>query len=251
VKSNIVVHNKDGDQRARARLKREDTYMEINGDHPDLANITSKTETFNLSNLVSIIGYKLTAYISGATTTQSVVGWLQSGLPEDLEPRMRVAFDVAAPIAEVESELIAQGFLTEQREEISYGTPARMLREAGIETARSVLMRVAAAEFLSNEAPNLDDIEVRLQDWIKHAELPERVGYKCQMWQNRLSLTLIHTNFTDEVQGKWDRGIDWPCWNQITVVVPEMARARCEINLTTGFPFRYLRSQFMRPTREE
>jgi len=226
--------------------------MEINGDHADLANNTSKTGTFGLSDLILIIGYKLTAYIGGATTTQTVVDWLENGLPADLEPRMRAAFDVAAPIAEVESELIAQGFLIGQWEETgSYRAPARMLREADVETARSVLMRVAAAEFLSNEASNLNDIEVRLQDWIKHAELPEGVAYKCQIWQYRLSLTLIHTNFSDEVQRKLDRGIDWPCWNQIIAAVPEMARARCEIDLTTGHPFRYLRSHFIRPTSKK
>jgi hypothetical protein len=126
-----------------------------------------------------------------------------------------------------------------------------MLREADVKTARSVLMCVAAAEFLSNEVPDLGDIEVRLRDWIKHAELPKRVGYKCQIWRNRLFLTLIHANFSDEILRKWDRGIDWPCWNQIVAVAPEMARARCEIDLTTGSPFRYLRSQSMRPTEGE
>jgi len=202
--------------------------------------------------LVLVIGYKLTAYIGGATTTQTVVDWLQNGLPADLEPRMRAAFDVAAPIAEVESELKAQAFLRGQWSGTgSYRYPARMLREADVDTARSVLMREAAAEFLSNDAPNLDDIADRLQGWIKHAELPEQVGYKCQLGQSRLSLILIHTNFPDEVQRKWDRGIDWPCWNQIITAVPEMARARCEIDLTTGFPFRYLRSQFMRPTSDK
>jgi len=226
--------------------------MKLNGDYANLANNTSKTEKFNLSDLVLIIGYRLTAYIGGATTTQSVVDWLQSGLPAGLEPRMRAAFDVAAQITKVESELIAQGFLIGQSEETgSYRTPARMLREADAKTARSLLMRAAAAEFLSNEAPNLDDIEVRLQDWVKHAELPERVGYKCRIWHNRLSLTLIYSNFADEVQRKWDRGIDWPCWNQIISAVPEMARARCEIDLTTGFPFRYLRSQFVHPISDE
>jgi hypothetical protein len=58
--------------------------MEINGDHADLANSTSNAKKFNLSDLVWIIGYQLTAYIGGATTTQRVVDWLQNGLPPDL-----------------------------------------------------------------------------------------------------------------------------------------------------------------------
>jgi len=231
---------------------RKDAYMEINGDHADLLYNPSKTETFNLSNLVSIIGYQLTAYIGGATTTQTVVDWLQSGLPTDLEPRMRAAFDVAAPIARVESELKAQGFLYEQREDIgSYSRPVQMLREADVETARSALIRLAATEFISNEAADLDEIEIRLQDSIKHAELPENVDYRCQLWQGDLSLTLVHVGFPIEKHRLWNRGIDWPCWDQIIAAVPEMARALCEINLTTGFPFRYLRSQSVRPTSQE
>jgi hypothetical protein len=91
--------------------------MTISGDHGDLVkHNTPKFEAFNLSDLVMIIGYKLTAYIGGATSTQTVVDWLKNGLSANLEPRMRTTFDVAAPIAEVESELIAQGFLIEQKE---------------------------------------------------------------------------------------------------------------------------------------
>ena len=45
---------------------------EVHRENANLPNRPSKTETFSLSNLVSIIGYKLTAYIGGAITTQSV-----------------------------------------------------------------------------------------------------------------------------------------------------------------------------------
>jgi hypothetical protein len=117
-----------------------------------------------------------------------------------------------------------------------------MLREADIEAARSVLMRVAATEFLSNEKPNLDDVAIRLQAWIKRAALPDNVGYTCHLWKGRLSLTLVHTGFSEEVQRRWDDGADWPCWDQIIAAVPEMADTRSEIDLTTGFPFKYLRS---------
>jgi hypothetical protein len=201
--------------------------------------------------LVQIIGYRLTAYIGGATSIQSVVDWLRNGLPADLEPHMRATFDIVKPIAEVESELIAQGFLIGQWKEAgSYRFTAHMLRDADVETARSVLMRVAATEFLSNEAPNLDNAASRLQAWIKHAELPENVGYTCHLWKDQLSLPLVHTGFSEEVQRKWDRGVDWPCWDQILAAAPEMSCARSEINLTTGFPFKYLRPQLPQPTKE-
>jgi len=76
----------------------------------------SNDESVNLADLVSIIGYRLTAYIGGAASTQSAIDWLRNGLPADLEPRMKAAFDVARPIAEVESELVAQGFLIQRWE---------------------------------------------------------------------------------------------------------------------------------------
>jgi len=217
--------------------------MEINKEHVDLLKQELKGKTYNFTDLVWIIGYKLAAYISGATSIQHVKVWLRDGLPADIELRMRATFDVVSPIAEVESEFVAQGFLIGQWKETgSYRFPAQMLREADIETARSVLMRVAAAEFLSNEKPNLEDVAIRLQAWIKDAELPDNVGYTCHFWKGRLSLTLVHAGFSEEVQRRWDDGTDWPCWDQIIAAVPEMADSRSEIELTTGFPFKYLRS---------
>jgi hypothetical protein len=74
---------------------------------------------------------------------------------------MRATFDVVKPIAEAESELIAQGFLIKQSKATgSYRCPARMLREADVETARSVLMSVVTAEFLSNEVPTSTTLRV-------------------------------------------------------------------------------------------
>ncbi len=160
--------------------------MKASNDRPSFPHHASNDKSFNLADLVLIIGYKLTAYIGGATSTQSVVDWLRNGLPPELESRMRAVFDVAKPIAEVESELVAQGFLIGKWEELgSYGTPAQMLREADVQTARTVLTRMAIAEFLSNEVPNLEEVTGRLQEWISRAELPEGVGYTCHVWHDR------------------------------------------------------------------
>jgi hypothetical protein len=65
---------------------------------------------FNLKELVWTIGYRLTAYI-GNTNVQTVKEWLKSGLPENLEERMKAVFDVAKPIEQAESEYAAQAFL--------------------------------------------------------------------------------------------------------------------------------------------
>jgi len=225
--------------------------MKASKDHFDLPNRTTSPRTFDFADLVSIIGNQLAAYVGGATKSQTAVLWLRDGLPPGLEPRMRAALDIVKPIADAESEVIAQGFLIGPLEETgSYRSPARMLREADVETARAVLMQ-AAAKFLSNEAPNLEDVTSRLQERMGRLELPKGAGYKCHLWQGQLSLTLIHTGFAEETQSKWDAGIEWPCWDQITTTVPEMMRARTEIDLTTGFPFKYLRAGRLRATKDE
>jgi hypothetical protein len=225
--------------------------MKVSQDHSGPLDRTSKAGKFDLADLVPIIGYRLTAYIGGNTNIQSVVLWLGEGLPPDLEPRMRAALDIVKPIAEAESELIAQGFLIGPREECgSYRTPAQMLLEADVETARSILMRTAVAEFLSNQVPTLEDVASRLQDQIGRVALPKGMGYKCYLCRGRLSLTLIHTGFPIKMQRKWDAGVDWPCWDQIIATVPEMVRARTGIDLTTGFPFRYLRAARL-PAKED
>ncbi len=133
---------------------------------------------------------------------------------------------------------------------VPYRTPAGMLREANVGVARQLLARLAAAEYLSNEVANLEDVAVRLQEWINDAELPERVGYTCQLSQGRwLSLTLVHSNFPAD-PGKWEDGVDWSCWDQIIAAVPEMASARLDIDFTTGCPFRYRRSRRLLKTTE-
>lgn len=40
---------------------------------------------------------------------------------------------------------------------------------------------------------------------------------------------------------KWNKGEDWPRWNELIAEIPEMANARTVPDLQTGFPFRYLR----------
>jgi hypothetical protein len=87
--------------RLRAHIRRE---------HP-----VKPTDNFNcpfdLKELVRTIGYRLTAHL-GRTTVPTVVEWLKKGLPNDLEERMRAAFDVGKPTEGAESELVTQGLLS-------------------------------------------------------------------------------------------------------------------------------------------
>ncbi len=197
----------------------------------------------DLNDLVQIIGYQLTAFI-GSTDTRTVGRWLHDGVPDALHSRMQAALDIAAPIERVESELVAQGFLTEEMSGLApYRCAAEMLRGGDVRIARAVLMERVRKEFLENVAADLQGVELRLRQWISQANVPPRISYTVHLSpdRNRLWLQLIHTGFPLDRQRKWDRGEDWPGWDDIIRKVPEMATARTGPDLETGFPFKYLR----------
>lgn len=201
----------------------------------------SNENSFDLKELVWTIGYRLTAYIGG-TNIQTVKSWLQNGLPANLEARMRVTLDVAKPIADVESELIAQGFLIQEQDDLEpFRFPATMLRDADVAIARDALMQRAKKEFLDNVAGDLGAVAQRLRKWITLTKMPHNTAYSIHLSQDRLSLSLLHTGFSPERQRQWDRGRDWPFWAELVAEVPEMASARTCMNIESGCPFRYLR----------
>lgn len=137
---------------------------------------------------------------------------------------MRAAWEVARPIAEVESDLVAQGFLSAEQDDLGpYGFPATMLRDADPEIARFTLVQRVRKEFLDNVAGDLEALKQRLEKWIAEAKLPSRTGYSVQLWQDRLSLSLISGGFPVEQKRRWDKGEDWPCWVELIAEVPEMA----------------------------
>lgn len=197
----------------------------------------------DLQELVATIGYQLTAFI-GSTDTRTIERWLREGVPVVLQPRFQAALDIAKPIERVESELVAQGFLTEQMCGIEpYHCAAEMLRLADVRTAHAVLSERVRKEFLENVAGDLEGVELRLKKWISQAIMPPATAYSIHLSfdRNRLWVQLIHTRFPIDQQRIWDRGEDWPCWNELIQEIPEMATARTVPDLQTGFPFRYLR----------
>ncbi len=197
---------------------------------------------FNLRELMQIIGFQLTAYI-GRTNVFEVREWLQHGLPARLEERMRAALDVAKPIGEVESELVAQAFLWGNLKATpTLESPATLLRDAAdIPAARAKLIEMVTKEFLLNVADNLEDVERRLREWISRAKIPSGTAYKVGMTWDSLWLKLLHAGFPLEQQRSWDRGEDWPLWDELIAAVPEMANSRTTPNIDTGTPYRYLR----------
>lgn len=202
----------------------------------------SSDSRFDFRKLVQIIGFQLTAYI-GKTNVSEVREWLKHGLPKHLEERMRAVLDVAGPIEAVEFEVVAQAFLWGNLDAIpTPESPAAMLRDAvEIQATRAALMEMVRKEFLLNVADNLEDLERRLQEWIAHAKMPRNTAYRLGMNWERLWLKLIHVGFPLEQQRKFDRGEDWPIWEELIAAVPEMAASRVTPNIDTGCPFRYLR----------
>lgn len=202
----------------------------------------SGANKLDVKQLVSIIGYQLTAYI-GRTNIQTVQTWLEAGLPESLEERMRAALEIARPIAEVESDLVAHGFLISEQDGIEpYRFPVTMLRDADPAAARSLLAECVRKEFLDNVASDLEALEQRLKNWIAQANMPPGTAYVVRSWQDRLSLSLISQGYSREQVRKWDKGEEWPCWRALIAEIPEIANARTVPDLQTGFPFKYLRN---------
>jgi hypothetical protein len=196
---------------------------------------------FNLRELVRIIGYQLTAYI-GLTNVWEVREWLKHGLPSRLEERMQAALDTAKPIAEVESELVAQAYLWGNLEAApTLESPATLLRDATDIPAARAGMEMVTKEFLLNVADDLEDVERRLQEWISRAKMPSGTAYKVGITWDSLWLKLLHAGFPLEQQRSWDRGEDWPLWEQLIAAVPEIATSRTAPNIDTGCPYRCLR----------
>ncbi len=210
---------------------------------------TGKQNAFELADLIWLIGFRLTAYIGRATKKETVLDWLRNGLPLELEPRMRTAYDVVLPIAETENEYAVQSFLWGNLSaEPTPESPATMLRDGDVETMRVVLMARARKEYPDNSVDNLEDVERRLRAWIEQnkAKLPQQALYKVKLHQDSLVVALLdfgtdeQSSQMEEQQRKWAYGHEWPLWQELIANVPEMENARFNIDLRLGEPFRYL-----------
>ena len=99
---------------------------------------------------------------------------------------------------------------------------------------------------VSNTAPNVSDVESRLRSVIKDGmHCPDGVAYACDRGPDKLSLRLVYVNQETPAatQRDWDLGLEWPAWETITAEVPEMKRARTEVDISEGCPFNVLRTE--------
>jgi hypothetical protein len=84
-----------------------------------------------VTELVPILGKKLTAYIGGVKATRVREGWMQGGMKpyRDADPQIRLAYRIAKTLSEHESARVVQAWFTGLNPELEDRAPTRLLRE--------------------------------------------------------------------------------------------------------------------------
>jgi hypothetical protein len=104
---------------------------------PDLEPYRRNTQlTFPeiVTELQQLIGRKLTAYIAGVKQTRALDGWVNGKEPNrDVEPRLRLAYQVAATLNESDNAPVIQAWFIGLNPELEDRSPAKMLREGSID----------------------------------------------------------------------------------------------------------------------
>ncbi len=84
-----------------------------------------------VTELVPILGKKLTAYIAGVKDTRVIERWMQGGIEpyRDADPRIRLAYQIAKTLSEHESARVVQAWFTGLNPELEDRAPIRLLKE--------------------------------------------------------------------------------------------------------------------------
>ncbi len=83
-----------------------------------------------VTELASIIGKKLTAYIGGVKDTRHVDRWMNGAEPyRDADRRVRLAYQIAKTLSDHDSPRVVQAWLVGLNPELQDRTPVRLLRE--------------------------------------------------------------------------------------------------------------------------
>lgn len=86
-----------------------------------------------VSELVRIIGRKLTAYIAGVKDARAVDRWMNgTEAYGDVEPRLRFAFQIARTLSQHDSPHVVQAWLTGVNPELGDRVPIHLLREGDL-----------------------------------------------------------------------------------------------------------------------
>jgi hypothetical protein len=99
------------------------------------------------SELRALLGARLVAYLGSVRETRAVRQWADGDREpsNDVQNRLRVALQVALPLAEVESPQIAQAWFQGLNPQLEDRSPARMLREGELEEVGPAVIAAARA----------------------------------------------------------------------------------------------------------
>lgn len=99
-----------------------------------------------VSRLTAIIGRKLTAYVAGVKDVRTVEGWINGSTSyRDIEPRVRLTFQVVRTLGDYDSQRIVQAWLTGVNPELGDRVPLRLLREGDLNVIGPEVMAAARA----------------------------------------------------------------------------------------------------------
>ena len=96
-----------------------------------------------VSELRSVLGARLVAYLGSVKETRAVRQWAEGEREpsEEVRSRLRVALQVALPLAEAESAEIAQAWFQGLNPQLDDRSPARMLREGELDEVGPAVIR--------------------------------------------------------------------------------------------------------------
>jgi hypothetical protein len=99
------------------------------------------------SELRSVLGARLVAYLGAVKETRAVRQWADGEREpsEEVRNRLRVALQVALPLAEAESAEIAQAWFQGLNPQLEDRSPARLLREGELDEVGPAVIAAARA----------------------------------------------------------------------------------------------------------
>ena len=99
-----------------------------------------------VSRLAALIGRKLTAYVAGVKDVRTVDGWVHGNNSyRDVEPRVRLTFQVVRTLSDHDSQRIVQAWLTGVNPELGDRVPLRLLREGDLNVIGPEVMAAVRA----------------------------------------------------------------------------------------------------------
>jgi hypothetical protein len=124
--------------------------MSVTEPRPDLAAHThAMRASFRevAAELRELLGARLVAYLGGVRETRAVHQWADEHRQPsaEVQQRLRLALQVALPIAEADGPEVAQAWFQGLNPQLEDRSPARMLRDGDIEEAGPAVIAAARA----------------------------------------------------------------------------------------------------------